>query len=49
MATSQTLGKAFGNLLGGRFRVVQTIADDNYTQTYLVEDTVAEEMPRWIA
>lgn len=49
MATSQTLGKAFGNLLGGRFRVVQTIADDTYTQTYLVEDTVAAEMPRWIA
>jgi WD40 repeat protein len=49
MATSQTLGKAFGNLLGGRFRVVQTIADDNYGQTYLVEDTVAAEMPRWIA
>ncbi|MBD2176014.1 protein kinase [Pseudanabaena sp. FACHB-1998] len=49
MATSQTLGKAFGNLLGGRFRVVQTIADDTYGQTYLVEDTVAAEMPRWIA
>lgn len=49
MATPQTLGKAFGNLLGGRFRVVQTIADDTYTQTYLVEDTVAAEMPRWIA
>ena len=49
MATSQTLGKAFGNMLGGRFRVVQTIADDTYTQTYLVEDTVAAEMPRWIA
>lgn len=49
MATSQTIGKAFGNLLGGRFRVVQTIADDTYTQTYLVEDTVAAEMPRWIA
>jgi len=46
---SQTLGKAFGNLLGGRFRVVQTIADDTYGQTYLVEDTVAAEMPRWIA
>ncbi len=49
MATSQTIGKAFGNLLGGRFRVVQTIADDSYGQTYLVEDTVAAEMPRWIA
>ncbi len=49
MATSQTLGKAFGNLLGGRFRVVQTIADDTYTQTYLVEDMIAAEMPRWIA
>jgi WD40 repeat protein len=49
MATSQTIGKAFGNLLGGRFRVVQTIADDTYGQTYLVEDTVAAEMPRWIA
>ncbi|MEA5476429.1 WD40 repeat domain-containing serine/threonine-protein kinase [Pseudanabaena galeata UHCC 0370] len=49
MATSPTMGKAFGNLLGGRFRVVQTIADDTYGQTYLVEDTVAEEMPRWIA
>lgn len=49
MATSQTLGKAFDNLLGGRFRVVQTIADDAYGQTYLVEDTVAAEMPRWIA
>ena len=49
MATSPTIGKAFGNLLGGRFRVVQTIADDTYTQTYLVEDTVAAEMPRWIA
>ena len=49
MATSQTMGKAFGNLLGGRFRVVQTIADDAYGQTYLVEDTVAAEMPRWIA
>jgi WD40 repeat protein len=46
---SQTIGKAFGNLLGGRFRVVQTIADDTYGQTYLVEDTVATEMPRWIA
>ncbi len=49
MATSQTLGKAFGNLLGGRFRVVQTIADDTYGQTYLVEDTIVAEMPRWIA
>jgi serine/threonine-protein kinase len=49
MATSQTIGKAFGNLVGGRFRVVQTIADDSYGQTYLVEDTVAAEMPRWIA
>jgi serine/threonine protein kinase len=49
MATSPTMGKAFGNLLGGRFRVVQTIADDTYGQTYLVEDTVAAEMPRWIA
>lgn len=49
MATSPTLGKVFGNLLGGRFRVVQTLADDTYGQTYLVEDTVAAEMPRWIA
>jgi WD40 repeat protein len=49
MATSQSLGKAFGNLLGGRFRVVQTIADDTYGQTYLVEDTIVAEMPRWIA
>ncbi|MFZ4555338.1 MAG: protein kinase domain-containing protein [Pseudanabaena sp.] len=49
MATSQTIGKVFGNLLGGRFRVVQTIADEGYGQTYLVEDTVITEMPRWIA
>ena len=49
MATSQTMGKAFGNLLGGRFRVVQTIADDAYGHTYLVEDTVAATMPQWIA
>ncbi|PZV15037.1 MAG: hypothetical protein DCF20_11480 [Pseudanabaena sp.] len=49
MATSQTIGRVFGNLLGGRFRVVQTIADETYGQTYLVEDTVAAEMPRWIA
>ncbi|MCA6611347.1 MAG: serine/threonine protein kinase [Pseudanabaena sp. M158S2SP1A06QC] len=49
MATSQTLSKAFGNLLGGRFRVVQAVAEDNHTQTYLVEDTIAAEMPRWIA
>ncbi len=49
MATSQTMGKAFGNLLGGRFRVVQTIADETYGQTYLVEDTIVAEMPRWIA
>ena len=49
MATSQTIGKVFGNLLGGRFRVVQTLADESYGQTYLVEDTVITEMPRWIA
>jgi serine/threonine protein kinase len=49
MATSETMGKAFGNLLGGRFRVVKTIADDTYGQTYLVEDTIAAAMPRWIA
>jgi WD40 repeat protein len=49
MAASQTIGKALDNLLGGRFRVVQTIADDTYGQTYLVEDTVAATMPRWIA
>lgn len=49
MATSDTMGKAFGNLLGGRFRVVQTISDDTYSQTYLVEDTIASTMPRWIA
>jgi WD40 repeat protein len=49
MATSPTMGKAFGNLLGGRFRVVQTVAEDVYGQTYLVEDTIAAEMPRWIA
>ena len=46
---SPTIGKAFGNLLGGRFRVVQTIADDPYGQTYLVEDTISSEMPRWVA
>ena len=49
MATSHILGKALGNLLGGRFRVVQTLADDTYGQTYLVEDTIATAMPRWIA
>jgi WD40 repeat protein len=49
MTTSPTVGKAFGNLLGGRFRVVETVADDTYGQTYLVEDTIAAEMPRWIA
>ena len=49
MATSQAIGKVFGNLLGGRFRVVQTLADEGYGQTYLVEDTVITEMPRWIA
>ncbi len=49
MATSHILGKALGNLLGGRFRVVETLADDTYGQTYLVEDTIAIAMPRWIA
>ncbi len=49
MATSPTLGRTFDNLLGGRFRVVQTIADDPHGQTYLVEDTIAAEMPRWVA
>ena len=49
MATSPTMGKAFGNLLGGRFRVVETVANDSYGHTYLVEDTIAAEMPRWIA
>lgn len=49
MATSPTLSKAFGNLLGGRFRIVQMLADDVNGQTYLVEDTIAAEMPRWVA
>ncbi len=49
MATSPTMGRASSNLLGGRFRVVETVADDTYGQTYLVEDTIAAEMPRWIA
>ncbi|PZU98926.1 MAG: hypothetical protein DCE90_03730 [Pseudanabaena sp.] len=49
MTTSQTTDRAQGNLLGGRFRVVQMLGDEVYGQTYLVEDTIATAMPRWIA
>jgi len=49
MTTSQTTDKAHDHLLGGRFRVVQMLGDEVYGQTYLVEDTIATAMPRWIA
>jgi WD40 repeat protein len=49
MATAPSIGNKFGNLLGGRFRVLQTLEHDPHGQTYLVEDTIATEMPRWIA
>ncbi|MDX2256114.1 MAG: WD40 repeat domain-containing serine/threonine-protein kinase [Pseudanabaenaceae cyanobacterium bins.39] len=49
MATIPAIGNRFDNLLGGRFRVLQTLEQDTHGQTYLVEDTIAAEMPRWIA
>lgn len=48
MAMTASIGRT-RDLLGGRFRVVQALEQDSHSQTYLVEDTIAVEMPRWIA
>lgn len=48
MATTASTSRT-SDLLGGRFRVVQALEQSPHSQTYLVEDTIAAEMPRWIA